>query len=293
MDLLIWVLAMAGAGVVAFALYIAWSLYRRLRGQHMARKPFAEHVAFLEPYVRVSYPPGEGPFPAVLLFHGCGGVRQVTENYAALAVKSGVAAVIVDSLRARNISYEEALAQVCTGHRLWGRERAADVYAALALIRQDARIDPRRLALAGWSHGGWTLLDALTLARMALPPDGLSDAPAQPFEGVRGAFLVYPYVSGPSLAVRHDWLRDIPIEAILVERDSMASEADASVVFSRARQEGASVSWSVLGGVTHAFDEPDHHPDSTLRYDEQASRETEGRFVDFLRRRVLALADPS
>lgn len=293
MDLLIWVLAMAGAGVVAFALYIAWSLYRRLRGQHMARKPFADHVAFLEPYVRVSYPPGEGPFPAVLLFHGCGGVRQVTENYAALAVKSGVAAVIVDSLRARNISYEEALAQVCTGHRLWGRERAADVYAALALIRQDARIDPRRLALAGWSHGGWTLLDALTLARMALPPDGLSDAPAQPFEGVRGAFLVYPYVSGPSLAVRHDWLRDIPIEAILVERDSMASEADASVVFSRARQEGAPVSWSVLGGVTHAFDEPDHHPDSTLRYDEQASRETEGRFVDFLRRRVLALPDPS
>ena len=75
MDLLIWVLAMAGAGVVAFALYIAWSLYRRLRGQHMARKPFAEHAAFLEPYVRVSYPPGEGPFPAVLLFHGCGGVR--------------------------------------------------------------------------------------------------------------------------------------------------------------------------------------------------------------------------
>ena len=288
MEVLIWVLALAGAGVVAFALFIAWSLYRRLRGQHMPRKPFADHVAFMEPYVRVSYPPGDGPFPAVLLFHGCGGVRQVTENYAALAVKTGVAAVIVDSLRARNISYEEALAQVCTGHRLWGRERAADVYAALDLVRQDKKIDPQQLALTGWSHGGWTVLDALTLAQMKVPPDGLSDAPDAPFDGVQGAFLVYPYVSGPSLAVRQDWLKDIPIEAVLVERDSMASEADASVVFSRARQHGAPVSWSVLGGVTHAFDEPDHHPDSTLSYDAQATQETEGRFVDFLRRRLGA-----
>ncbi|WP_306014753.1 dienelactone hydrolase family protein [Oceanicaulis sp. MMSF_3324] len=286
MDVLIWVLAIAGAGVLAFALYIGWSLYRRLRGQHMARKPFSDHVAFMEPYVRVSYPPGDGPFPAVLLFHGCGGVRQVTENYAALAVKAGVAAVIVDSLRARAISYEQALAQVCTGHRLWGRERAADVYAALELIRQDKQIDPQRLALAGWSHGGWTVLDALTLARMQTPPDGLSDAPEQPFKGVTGVFLVYPYVSGPSLAVRNDWLADIPIEGVLVERDSMASEADASVVFSRAREHGASVSWSVLGGVTHAFDEPDHHPESALRYDPQATLETQGRFSDFLKRRL-------
>ncbi|WP_439636290.1 dienelactone hydrolase family protein [Oceanicaulis sp.] len=286
MDKLIWVLAVVGAGVLAFSLHIAWSLYRRLRGQHLARKPFADHVAFLEPYVRVSYPPGDGPFPAVLLFHGCGGVRQVTENYAALAVKSGVAAVIVDSLRARNISYEEALAQVCTGHRLWGRERAADVYAALELVRRDQKIDPQHLALAGWSHGGWTLLDALTLAQMKRPPDGLADAPDHPFAGVRGAFLVYPYVSGPSLAVRNDWLPSIPVESVLVERDSMASEADASVVFMRARQHGAPISWSVLGGVTHAFDEPDHHPDSTLRYDAQATRETEGRFVDFLDRRL-------
>lgn len=286
MDKLIWVLALAGVGVLAFALHIAWSLYRRLRGQHLARKPFADHVAFLEPYVRVSYPPGDGPFPAVLLFHGCGGVRQVTENYAALAVKSGVAAVIVDSLRARNISYEEALAQVCTGHRLWGRERAADVYAALELVRQDGKIDAERLALAGWSHGGWTLLDALTLAQMRRPPDALADAPEHPFAGVTGVFLVYPYVSGPSLAVRNNWLSSIPVEAVLVERDSMASEADASVVFMRARQHGAPVSWSVLGGVTHAFDEPDHHPDSTLRYDAQATQETEGRFVDFMRRRL-------
>ena len=161
MDKLIWVLALAGVGVLAFALYIAWSLYRRLRGQHLARKPFADHVAFLEPYVRVSYPPGDGPFPAVVLFHGCGGVRQVTENYAALAVKSGVAAVIVDSLRARNISYEEALAQVCTGHRLVGaRTGGGCLRCAGSLCVRTARSMLNAWRWAGWSQwrvdASWT-----------------------------------------------------------------------------------------------------------------------------------------
>lgn len=286
MTTLLIILALAGLGIVGLASYIAWSLYRRLRGQHLPRRPFADHLAFMEPYVRTLYPPGDGPFPAVLLFHGCGGVRQVTERYAALAVKHGVAAVIVDSLRARNIAYEQALAQVCTGQRLWGRERAADVYAALDLVRQDRKLDFEALGVVGWSHGGWTLLDALTLAELGTPPDGLADAPSVPFAGVQGAFLIYPYVSGPALAMRHDWLIDMPIEGVLVERDSMASEADAAMAFNRARQRGAPVSWSVLGGVTHAFDEPDHHPESSLRYDAQATLETEGRFLDFLARRL-------
>jgi len=286
MNTLIWILVLASAGILAFALSIAWSLYRRLRGRHLSRKPFIEHVAFLEPYVRTLYPPGDGPFSAVLLFHGCGGVRQVTEAYAALAVKQGVAVVIVDSLRARQIDYEQALARVCTGQMLWGRERAADVYAALALARRDTRLVSDQLLLTGWSHGGWTVLDALTLAELKRPPDGLSDAPDQPFEGVQGAFLIYPYVSGPALAVRHDWLQHIPIEGVLVEGDSMASEADAAMVFARARNRGAPVSWSIMGGVTHAFDEPDHHPDSKLRYDAQASQQTQARFVDFLRQHL-------
>ncbi len=66
----------------------------------------------------------------------------------------------------------------------------------------------------------------------------------------------------------------------------MASEHEAAEVFAKMKAAGASVTWSTLGGVTHGFDEPDHHPTSKLRYDEDATLQTRGAFVDFLKRRV-------
>lgn len=274
--------------LLAFAAGIAFRLWRRLTGRHVRRGLYAARRALIEPWATMLYPPGPGPFPAVLLFHGCGGVRRVMHAYAEAAVKTGCAAMIVDSLTPRGIGYEAALARVCTGRELWGRERAGDLYAALDIARDDPRIESRRLALAGWSHGGWTVLDAFALAAMRLPPDGMSAAPSRPFEGVRGAFLVYPYVSGPSLARRNPIDPPCPIEAILVAQDGMASETDAAETLARAKAGGAAVVWSTLGGVTHGFDEPDHHPDSVLRYDGEATAHARAAFTDFLQRRLQA-----
>ena len=289
MQTAIWIGVSVLGAVFIFALAVAARMARRLAGRHVRRKPFALHRAFMEPHVHVRYPPGEGSFPCVVLVHGCGGVRRVTHAYAEAAAKAGVAAVIVDSLAPRGVSYEQALARVCTGRILWGRERAADLYAALDLVRADPRLDPGRIALTGWSHGGWTLLDAMALARSGQPPDGLKDAPREPFAGVRAALLIYPYMSLPALARRRPILAGVPIEAVLVEHDSMASEIDAAEIFARWKKAGHPVTWSTLGAVTHGFDEPDHHPESPLRYDSQASAETRAKFVDFLKRRL----DPS
>lgn len=281
-----WIAGLAAAGLVAVAAGAVWPLYRRMTGAHLARKALDAHCAALEPYVRTLYPPGAGPFPAVLLFHGCGGVRQVTQDYADAAVKAGVAAVIVDSLTMRGIGYEQALRQVCTGRALWGRERAADVIAALELVRADPRLNPDSFALAGWSHGGWTVLDAMTLARQGRPPDGVDSLPDAPFSGVVGVFLIYPFVSRPALAQHQDWSPEIPIEAVLVDKDSMARDQDAAAALTRMRERGAAIAWSTLDGVTHGFDEPDHHPESKLRYDDAAAAATRARFVDFLSRRL-------
>ena len=265
---------------------IARHLWHRLTGQHLQRDAFKRHRALIEPHLQTRYPPGDGPSPVVLLFHGCGGVRQVMDEYAKAAVKAGVAAVIVDSHTPRGIAYEAALAQVCTGRILWGRERAADVHAALAVVRDDPRLDASRIVLAGWSHGGWTLMDAFALDTNGQSPDGLNSVPQSAFAGVKGVFLVYPYVSGPALARRRETQLPAPTEVVLVADDSMASEHEAADVFKRMKEAGASVTWSTLGGVTHGFDEPDHHPTSQLRYDEDATRQTRGAFVEFLKRQL-------
>jgi dienelactone hydrolase len=272
--------------LIVFAGAVAFRLWRRFKGRHLRRGAFEAHRELIEPHLKTRYPPGSGPFPAVLLFHGCGGVRRIMHAYADAAAKAGVAAIIVDSHTPRGIDYEAALAQVCTGRRLWARERAADLHAALAVARDDPRIDETRLALAGWSHGGWTILDAFALQASDEAPDGLDEPPARAFEGVKAVFLVYPYVSGPALARRRDFTPPAPIEAVLVEDDAMASDADASEVLSRLKKQGAAVSWSSLGGVTHGFDEPDHHPESKLLYDAEATARTRADFIDMLQRRL-------
>src|SRR5690606_33200046 len=108
-------------------------------------------------------PQGEGPFPVVLQFHGCGGKKNLQERWAAVARAAGWAAVVVDSYGPRRISRLEAYATVCTGLQLWGRERAGDLFAMMEWARRQPWIDPKRIVLAGWSHGGWTTLDAMSM----------------------------------------------------------------------------------------------------------------------------------
>lgn len=278
--------AAVAAVLLAFAGGVAVALWRRFKGAHMKRSVFEAHRALIEPHLKTVYPPGPGPFPAVLLFHGCGGVRRIMHDYADAAARAGVAAIIVDSMTPRGIDYQAALARVCTGRQLWGRERAADLYAALAVVRDDPRIDSDRLALAGWSHGAWTLMDALALDNAGEAPDGLDVPPEAAFDGVKAIFLVYPYLSGPALARRRALQPPAPIEAVLVEDDGLASELDAAAVFARLKKAGAAVSWSTMGGVTHGFDEPDHHPQSKLRYDAEATARTRADFLDMLQRKL-------
>ena len=94
-------------------------------------------------------PAGEGPFPVVLQFHGCGGKKNLQARWAAVAKSAGWAALVVDSYGHRRISKFEAYATVCTGLQLWGRERAGDLYAMMEWIRQQPFADPNRIALAG------------------------------------------------------------------------------------------------------------------------------------------------
>jgi len=219
----------------------------------------------------------DGPVPAVILLSGCGGVRDVQDVYAREANGEGWAALIVDSHSARGIGPAGSRLLVCTGLSMRGQDRAADVFAALELLRADPRIDAQRLALTGWSHGGWTVLDAMASAEAG-------EQGSAPFEGVRGAFLLYPYCGAIIRARRDPVGAPFPVESILAGRDAVADHRACERLFERQRASGALIRPAVLlGEATHAFDAEDQPWDPRMRYDADQAAEAHARFRRFLR----------
>jgi len=106
-------------------------------------------------------PQGQPPYPAVIVLHGCNGVSPNTLAWARRLASWGYAALIINSFTPRH------LVQVCDGSRaLPGPERAKDVFAGAAYLRTRSDIDPGRIAVLGYSHGGWTALNASTMKRI-------------------------------------------------------------------------------------------------------------------------------
>ncbi len=227
----------------------------------------------------------DGPVPAVVFLSGCGGVREVQDVYAREANAEGWAALIVDSHAARGIGPAGARLLVCTGLSMRGQDRAADVFAALELLRADPRIDARRLALTGWSHGGWTVLDAMASAQAG-------EQGSAPFAGVRGAFVIYPYCGAIIRARRDPVGAHFPVESLLAGRDAIADHRACERLFERQRASGAVIRPSVLlSEATHAFDAQDQPWDPRMRYDAGQAAEAHALFRRFLRRSSAGTAD--
>jgi dienelactone hydrolase len=102
-------------------------------------------------------PDGAGPFPAIVLTHGCGGTGNAEVGWATVLREWGYATFVVDSFRGRRLH------EVCTSAlRLSGLERVPDAYGALRVLATHPRIDRRRVSLMGFSHGGILTLAAST-----------------------------------------------------------------------------------------------------------------------------------
>ncbi len=266
----IWRLGIAAAVLVlaAGAVGAAW-----FAGAFVERRSLAGLSAMLAEGLLVHRPAGAGeaPLPTVLAFLGCGGVfdregrpRPLIEPYAAAANAAGWQLVVVDSFAVRGLGYEEAVARVCSGWRLRGRERAGDVVAALALARGRADVDGERIVLAGWSHGAWAVMDALSYDLEADFPHTLRAADPSLLEGLAGVFLVYPYCGLLPRAERGWAHAPARVRVVAVEGDEMAPPEDCAPAFRRLSAEGLPVAVTTLSGATHAFDEPDNDDPSMV-----------------------------
>jgi len=229
------------------------------RRTNMAFDP-AAHAEWLCPHLRVVKPEGSGPFPVVVQMHGCGGVQPLQDRYARAASAAGVAAVIVDSLAPRGISRLEAHLTVCSGLRLRGAERANDLVAVLQWLESQTWADPRQVAAIGWSHGGWSIMEALA----ALPKDA---APGDTgVSALKLTALFYPYAGPPARTHRLGWgLARPKVFACIGGRDAVVGQVAPRRALSRLQEDGLDVHILSLPDATHAFDD-DEASDPRTRF---------------------------
>jgi len=97
----------------------------------------------------LSLPAGAGPFPGVVLMHGCSGLpSRAIDGWAPDLRTWGYATFVLDSFRGRGIR------EVCSDAlSLTGNRRIADAYGALQLLATHPRLDRGRAVLMGFSAG--------------------------------------------------------------------------------------------------------------------------------------------
>lgn len=240
-----------------------------------------QRFARLWPHIVQFGPPDDEPRPAVILFHGCGGVRDHLRRYAMTAARAGFRAFLVDSFTPRGWTRRAAASLVCTGLRFRGRERSGDVLAAAWGLRQLPGVDPSRLALAGWSHGAWAIMELMSQDLTRSGGARLSDPEVEPASAVKSLFLAYPYV-GLAASSPRVWRFAPRTFAITPLLDHLASVRRHMKAYAAAVAAGAGVEvWGV--DATHAFDEPGLRvPRRLMRYDPDLSNAAQAKFESFL-----------
>ena len=242
----------------------------------------AHRFSMLAPCLTAYGPDDDAPRPAVLLFHACNGVRPHIHAYARQAAALGYRAYVVDSFTPRGWDHQAALTLVCSGLALHGYERSGDVLAALWGVAQRPEVDADRMLAAGWSHGGWAIMDLMT-ERLTRPGEArLQDPTPAPLRGLRGVFAVYPYLGFPARSNTHDWVHRPRAEIVLARQDFLTQHSHAAHILDHLRAGGVPVDYRVME-ATHCFDEDSAlHFGPLMAYDRASHAATEAAFGAFL-----------
>jgi dienelactone hydrolase len=184
----------------------------------------------------LTLPKGETPAPAVVLMHGCSGVTRTVRDWATALRDWGHVTFVLDSFGGRGIS------SVCESGALRSDARVDDAYAALAMLAGHPRVDPGRIVLMGFSHGGGVALLAAA--------QWVSRAHVSPGSPRFRAFVAfYPRCEG-----RHPGTLAGPLRVHIGALDDWTPASPCEVMIDSLRGRAADARITVYEGAHHGFD---------------------------------------
>lgn len=187
-------------------------------------------------------PVGAGPFPAIVLMHGCHGVSDSIRGWARWFRGHGYVALVVDSWAPRG------LGEQCTpGVDLPNTARFDDAIGALRWLRARPDVDRERIGIIGWSNGG-----AFSMAAVNGPTAARANRRGVeiPPPGYRAAVGVYP---GACSSLINE-LSVKPVLILIGGDDDWTSPGECEELAATQRAKGADVTVVVYPGAVHYFD---------------------------------------
>jgi dienelactone hydrolase len=292
-------LALAAAASAAAAQEPAPDAVRDKRALETVHFPSLDGVTDLTAYL--GRHPGDAPRPAVVLMHGCGGLRNAEGRIFAgqrawmrALFARGYDVLTVDSAGSRGFG------QTCTegpDKITEYRDRPKDAYAALQYLQAQPQVLPDRIALMGWSQGG-----AIALLSINDKSDG---RPAGLKQDFAAAVAFYPGAcserqqSKPLTQVEpQQWTTTIPLLVLFGEADTWTLFPPCEAFISAAKARGNPVELKSYPSAVHGFDAPNQpvveRPEYRMRdgriplagTDKDARADAVPRVLEFLKLRL-------
>jgi dienelactone hydrolase len=193
-------------------------------------------------------PAGEGPFPAIVALHGCGGLAgrsgPVAGRYRDWGERLAAAGFVVlfpDSFGSRGLSSQCSVRERSVRT---ARERVADAVAARRWLQNQGWVVAKHVSLLGWQNGGGAAL--WTVRRHArVGADGGPD--------FRSAVALYP---GCRTLRQSEWSARVPTLVLVGAADDWAPASACQQMVASARGRSAQTQIVVYPGAYSEFDHP-------------------------------------
>ena len=186
-------------------------------------------------------PAGTGRVPAVVLIHGSGGVGANVDAWAQALNAMGIAALILDTFTGRGISQT-----ITDQSQLSSFSMIVDAYKGLELLSRHPRIDPTRIAVMGFSKGGFaSLYSSMKRFQRLWGTPGLEFA----------AYISF-YTRCDAPLLEDENVSDRPIRLFHGSADDYVPVEPTRRYVDRLKHAGKDIQLTVYDGARHAFDNP-------------------------------------